>query len=358
MDVNKVLECYAGGKRKFSGAYLSSANLEQATFKKSQLYIDKQIPLPDWGTFFIDIGRHVAECETGSNRLVIALAVPTRICAAALAAFGVVLARANSSHNQVEIYEHFDKLCTLKKGTPIIYREGKKIRKGKYCSFSNENGQCFITVCLPTKNGDMICKIPPGEAQKVEPATIKCERIPMRITGRCRFSGKAFIDACIDSVESLDFYKKSHLECVILGKSNLLKQEIKEIPFGCFSSQRVYTEGKLQDVLRVREWLSEGQAYRSEILSVDGSKPPRTQHGSVPSVTIFDGASGFLKWRDYWRNSHWIVVLDNTELHFMDAVYEINEGYRRSNRLSKGEIQNIPSIPSGVELVIYQEERQ
>ncbi|MBW4548612.1 MAG: hypothetical protein KME25_29900 [Symplocastrum torsivum CPER-KK1] len=358
MDSNKLFECYAGGKRNLSEAYLSSTNLEQATFKRSQLYIDKRMPLPDWGTFFIEIGCHVAEWETGSNRLVIALAVPTRTCAAALAAFGVVLARANSSPNQVEIYEYFDKLCSLKKGTPIIYREGKKIRKGIYCGFSNENGQCLITVRLPTKNGDMICKVPPGEAQKVEPATSQDKRITLRTTGRCKFSGKAFIDACIGRIESFDFYKKSRLECVILGRSNILKQEIKEIPFGCCSSQRVYTEGRLQDVLRVREWLSDGQAYRSEVLSVDGSKPPRTQHGSIPSVTIFDGASGFLKWRDYWRNSHWIVVLDNTELHFMEAVYEINEGYRRSNRLSKVEIQNILSIPSGVELVIYQEERQ
>ncbi|HAJ58092.1 MAG TPA: hypothetical protein DCP31_01485, partial [Cyanobacteria bacterium UBA8543] len=334
MNGNKLLSCYAGEKIDFSEAYLSYA-------PRSQLYIDKQIPLPTWGTFFVEIGRRIAECETGSNRLVIALAVPTRTCAAALAAFGVVLARADISHNQAEIREYFDKLCSLKKGTPIIYRESKKIRKGSYCGFYNENGQSLITVRLPTEHGDMICKVPPEKAHKIEPLASKDKNITPRITGRCKsfdFSGKAFLDACIGSVDSLNFYKKSRLDCVILGRLNLLKQEIKERPFGCCPSQAVYTEGKLQDVLRVREWLGEGQAYRSAVLSVDGRKSPQTQNSSVPYVTIFDGASGFLKWRDYWPNSHSIVVLDRTEPHFMKAVYEINEDYRRSNRLSKREI--------------------
>lgn len=72
-------------------------NSVECALTKTDLYFannfNEWVPLPLWGTFFINLGRYVAESNTGENRLVVGLAVPTRNYASALAALGIVVTR-------------------------------------------------------------------------------------------------------------------------------------------------------------------------------------------------------------------------------------------------------------------------
>ena len=52
-------------------------------------------PMPTWAEFLVDLGTALADVETDSESLVLAVATPTRAFAANLIALGVVSARSN-----------------------------------------------------------------------------------------------------------------------------------------------------------------------------------------------------------------------------------------------------------------------
>ena len=108
----------------------------------------------------------------------------------------------------------------------------------------------------------------------------------------------------------------------------------------------------MQDILRVRRFMADGQAYRMNIFRIDNRKPLRPPDGALPHAVIFDGAGGFLKWRDYWRNCHWIVVIDRTEPMAREAAGVLNRDYIE-NRIDGKTLDGIPAAPVGIELLSY-----
>ncbi len=71
-------------------------------------------------------------------------------------------------------------------------------------------------------------------------------------------------------------------------------------------------------------------------------------------MTIFDGAVSFLKWRDYWRKSNWIVLLDKTESRFQEAVDLLNQEYIEK-RIGESLNENMFSLPEGIEIIAFNE---
>ena len=332
----------------------------QGIFAKTNLYFanncDKWMPLPAWGNFFINIGRWLAQAEIVESRLVLGLAIPTRNYAAAFAALGIVLARANIPADQIELNSHFQQLCSLPKGTPVNYQKNGKRYKGIYLGVNKDYGEPRLRVQIENKsNGGLTDFLRREECQNVAIASTQYMSLPKKQTGRFLVKSNDFLNAFI-SAETQEFVTKTRLECALIGRVNTLQQEITQVPFAYDSSKPEVKRGYLHDILRVRNFLSEGETYRSEVLSFQGNKPPKTTNNLMPNVTIFDGATGFIKWRDDWRNSHWIVLLERTEPRFQEAVTEINNEY--GSRVDGKEIHHIPSVPPGVELVVYQEARQ
>jgi hypothetical protein len=134
---------------------------------------------------------------------------------------------------------------------------------------------------------------------------------------------------------------------------NVFKREIMQTRFAVEISKEELAEGSLQDILRVRRLMKEGEHFRSEVFRIDGKKLPVADY-AVPDITIFDGATSFLKWRDSQRYSNWIILLDRTEPYFRDAAAMLDQEYIR-NRISDEGLKNIPTAPPGVELVSYYE---
>lgn len=347
----------------------SPAPIQCAT-PKTHVYfandVNNWVPLPAWGNFFIDIGSRVASSKTGQNRLVVGLAVPTRTCAAALAALGVVSARAVNP-NKIIFKDKFEQLCRLRRGTRVFYRnnlDSNEWSSAIYDGICNDYEQPRIRIRVKLKelrnkkqDPDTIYLIRKEDLYKVRLASGGAERIDTQGKFARPIVIKEFLDGCIGEADSLSFSTKTQLDCVILGRISALREEITKIPFAYRSAPSSLKEEFLQDVLRVRKFfISENQAYRLEILPVDGHEPPKTMDGLVPHVTIFDGATSFIKWRDYYRNSHWIILLDRTETRFQESVYILNQEY--IDPVDGEKIQGMPSIPIGVELVAYQESYQ
>ena len=357
MAAKNLVKCYPEEAIVFSEVYPSYINLEQETLTRSQLYVGEGVPLPDWGNFFIELGRRVAESETDKNRLVVALAIPTRAYAAALTAFGVVLTRATLSSDQIDnTNEYFERLCNLPQGTPVtFFNKGRKL-KAFYEGVDKISGKRRLRVRVEScKTGGLTHLIPLEESRNIEIRNTPILNLPKKQKGRKIAAYSKFIEDVLGDEISSTYVEKSQLDCVIIGKRNLLETEITQINFA--STPSFKKSGVLQDVLRVRNFFStDNQACRSEVFSVTSKKNPRLPDGRVPFVTIFDGASSFIKWRDDWRTSHWIILLDRTEIHFQEAVDIVNQDYL-ANHIDEEEIPNLPSLPPGVELVIYQEAR-
>lgn len=333
----------------------------QNRFNKTNLYfinnLNQLTPLPIWAIFFINIGYWVAQAEIKKNRLVVGLAIPTRNYAAALTALGVVKARVSIPTERIDSNRYFEQLCKLPKGTPVVFHDCNRKYKGIYQGIDETCGERRLRIQRENKSsGGLTNLVSVEQSHNVAIVHKPNISLPKKQSGKPIITHNEFIDGVIGKSNTNEFITKTRLDCVVIGHNNTLKNEILEVPFSSFSSSHQSKTGFLQDILRVHNFLSEGQAYRSEILSSQVSESPQTTGRLVPHVTIFDGANGFIKWRDDWRNSHWIILLEHTATHFQEAVEIINNDY--INRQNCEEIPNIISAPYGVEMVVYQESCQ
>jgi hypothetical protein len=145
------------------------------------------------------------------------------------------------------------------------------------------------------------------------------------------------------------------LECVLVGNKKALCYELEQTSFAVQMEGKLFSQGRLQDILRVRELLGDGEGYRASLMS-DRIKQISLPKSHRPFITLFDGAAGFLRWRDYWRDSNWLVVLDRTESGFDEAVAALNKEYR-SNYID-GVLPDVSYLPTQVDVLAYEEYRQ
>lgn len=171
--------------------------------------------------------------------------------------------------------------------------------------------------------------------------------------------GAQFIKQLIGEVKIKEFITKTQHECIILGHVNNLEAEIQGETFAVISPDKNIAEGLLQDIIRARRFLKEGEGYRSEVFPVTLPEAPKIQNNETPLFVIFDGPIGFLKWRDYWQESNWILILDRTEnvSSFFESASIINQRYIQK-RLERDEKYNdLQPVPQGIELIIFEEKR-
>src|SRR5262249_48669464 len=91
---------------------------------------NKWVEIPAWARYFLDTGA--AAAAAAGHRLVLCLAVPSRSYAAALAACGIVTARAASLVEQSSPAKHFELVCNLPINAPVSLLKGDKKLKGVF----------------------------------------------------------------------------------------------------------------------------------------------------------------------------------------------------------------------------------
>lgn len=305
--------------------------------------------LPDWCNAYIAFGQCVGQGNTcQGKRLIIGVAAPTRAYAAVFISLGVMLSRAPLPIDKPEADDHFLKLCDLPSGTAVTYQDSSTVKNGIFECYTEERGQFYLVIRL-NKNHERV-KVPPQLASRVRVSGKEKIELPEHQKGRPLPDEIPLLRACLDRANVADYCLQSRLDCMLVGNKKALEKEI-HLPLAISSSKNDLNQGTFQDVLRVRQLVGGGQGYRSSIRSE--REPKLIPDGSnMPFVTIFDGAAGFLKWRDKWRNSHWIVMLDETETQFEDAVNAFNHEYLDSHADTT---PSLPDLLSPVSVMAYEE---
>jgi len=85
--------------------------------------------LPEWAEYFISLGSKLVEANRSNERLVVALALPTRAYAAAFVSLGMVIGDAANCDVESES-DHFQKLLALRPHTAVLYRTDTGPLKG------------------------------------------------------------------------------------------------------------------------------------------------------------------------------------------------------------------------------------
>ena len=313
---------------------------------------DKWVEIPTWARYFLDTGA--AAAVAAGPRLVLCLAVPSRSYAAALAACGIVTTRASLPVEQSSPAKHFELICNLPEETPVSLLSGRKKLKGLFIGCADHQGMKYAQIMVNQKSaGGGSYLIPEAGALRVDVLPAGPINLPKRQGGRSIPQVADFTRHILGNRQAQIFAELPRLECLIVGRVNVLRREIMDTAFATSSDRTAYHEGRLQDLLQVHRFLNGTEPYRSDICRVNGQAPVFANDGVIPSFVIFDGATGFIRWRDHLRDSNWIVILDRTDARFHEAAQVLNQAYL--SRIDDNGLVNLSSPPAGVEVMSFYE---
>jgi len=316
------------------------------------------ISLPEWSRFLIKLGHVLAKTGEQDKRLIAGLAIPARAYAACLAAAGGVMGRASIRVNgPAGEEEHFNNLCLLEYGTSLNYITGNRKKKAIFAGVTTFNGELRIKIQTESNEGGGLTEfLNKKMALAVSVASDGEIKLPKKQSGYKIVTRKAFLDNLLPGVDTNTFALSSRLDCVITGPAAIIRREVTDTVLAVKLRRGKFAEGTFQDLLRVRRFLFEGKAYRTDVYPVSGSRQPGNGCTS-PAVAIFDGALAFLKCRDMWAGSNWIVLLDRTDPNFWDGAEALNQDYIKNRTLKNPEL-DMPPVLAGIEMILYEVERQ
>jgi hypothetical protein len=308
--------------------------------------------LPAWGIFLLDVGLALNNYQSRYKRVVIGIALPTLSYAAPLISLGVTVGKFTFIDRDAEAKERFLQLSILKHDTPLFYHQVKKRTKVFFDGLEDINGETKIWLNTKT-NGERYC-ITPKQALRVgfpgKDFSASLKRPSRQITSHL----SPFISNLLDTNAAAAIASQSSLDSLIIGSLYRLKEEIQDRPFAVKKDDE-FISGSLQDIVRVRRFSRGTETYRSEIYQTN-SKECENPGQEIPTVVIFDGAKSFLKWRTFWGQSHWVVLLDQTEPDFDVAIQTFNNEYIMSP-VHDRELFGFPHAPKHIPIATYQEER-
>lgn len=308
--------------------------------------------LPAWASFWMDLGRAVGSWERPGHRLVVGVALPTRAYAASLIAAGIVEARSKVDSG-ANAARHFKVLAEQQVNTPVRFREKDRVLNGLLAGVQTIEGEPRIGVCVSNRSGGSLTHwVREADVLRISLHTGEIKRLPKLQTGR-RVIRSSFVRGFIPPERLLDFASRSDLECVIVGHVGVLRKEVEETPFVAQVGSQLES-GTLQELLRVRKFQSADAPFRTHVLRAGGGKPDALPPGISPRVTLFDGSDAFLKWHEYWRHTHWVVLLDQGEAMLREAASVLYDDFVQ-RRVGEPSLKLSSRPPLGVEMMVFQE---
>lgn len=298
--------------------------------------------VPDWARFLIQLGASVGEGPEDS-RIVATVATPVRAFAAVLCSVGAVL-RLSIEPVQVDVMLYLTELEALPVGTKVVYRKGTaaRIQPGAFVGFDEINGQRYIVVDI---GGGVLLKIPAEHCGRIE--VLDGEAPARRRVASQRTAEAGLAAAAFRGNDGPAFLTSSRLDCVIVAQEREVRAEVLETPFSLvYGNNEV--NGYLQDLLRVRRFGRDGDAYRSDLVLTNWRV--RRENYERPAVVVFDGAGAYLRWGETWPASHHIVVLDRRDFRFDEAVGQLNAAY--IGRFDDLALQ-LPPAPVSLECMVF-----
>lgn len=262
---------------------------------------------PAWARALIALGAAAAAARADNQRLVAALALPTRAYAATLVALGAVTAHAPRSFNPArptdeQLEEHFRLLCGLRPGTTVTVGKAKLV--GTFEGVDESETEPMLLI----QQRRFLQKIPKGI----------CNQIAVR--GRS-------------------------LSALLVGRINIFDEEIR-------GKDLIAADGgPLQTLLKVGRYCTRGdKRVLSDLLATAGDLPAGLE-AAMPAVTVFDGTASFRHWRETWRQGAWVVVLDRSAQNFDEGVALVESEFVQRGAVTRDEVQL--EIPPAAELMSF-----
>lgn len=329
------------------------------------------IPFPAWTKYYIEIGKSLAKAHLSSQRIIIGLAVPTRSYAACLAATGTVATLSLfTGETEIEL-THFEKIKKLPIGAPLVYiRNDKKFKAKFWGCTTDQEGQPAIRVKVQEGEKNLAYVLNVKKASAVAETEIIVDKLPKSQKGKNVNLKSNFIAELANNanqkIDPLQYVLNSNLNTVILGPKHILRDEIIEteiavpkrgtlqegsLPFPHQSDSNM-VKGSFNDILRVKSFQNEGEGFRSEILPLQLKSIKN--YKNTPAVAIIDGSTAYLKFRNYYRYSHLVIIFDRADSNFEEAVEQFNNDYR-TNRKSDW-LGYLPKAPKGIDTLAFIEE--
>ena len=268
--------------------------------------------LPGWAQWMIGIGRLAAQPTGSRQRCLIVVAVPCRAYAAVMAAIGCVRSMQEPSVKLIDssdaaaLAAHFESLCRLGPGATVTVA-GEVRRVARVVGVEHFDGEQHVVVEQdPNTRRACMRKFPERAAHLLIPRGLG-------------------------------------LRALIVGALALLEQEIT-------CGDVVTSDGRpLQEILRVRRFLGSRPKDIRCGLAGAGAELHSELTDAQPAVVVFDGAQGFRRWKEAWRSSAWVVVLDRTSTQFEEGVALVEEEFFQ--RIDDADLVNGLDVPPGIEVM-------
>jgi hypothetical protein len=287
-----------------------SADVDEFWFRGGE---DRQ-RLPVWARWLVNLGRRTANGGEPPRRMVAAIAVPTRAFAATFCGVGCVIGdplRFTAVATDAEELEaHFENLCALRPGSTVTVASGSAKHVGRFVRADELQGERYLVI---EQDGDS--------------KQAFTQYIPLREAHNVAVRGLG-------------------LSCLIIGKVTQLEQEI------C-SGEVITADGRpLQELLKTRRFASRRETdIRCDVIAT-AAELPGGLRDAQPGVVIFDGAEAFRRWKEAWRRSAWLVVLDRTSRQFDEAALLVEQEFVE-RRYDDGDPLADLDVPPGIEVAAF-----
>jgi hypothetical protein len=325
---------------------------------KNVLVFDQQGPaldLPDWARFYIDLGKSLPSNMTPNSQMITALSAPTRSFIAAFIAFGIVWGNAVLHDRQLDEIGHFLMLRGLLANTPLIWKDGLKEKKAIFKEYRENTvfgPALWVQIAGTDKQGARSDHrgFTPKQSLALRVAPNPFDKIPVNQDGRLSLTDSQLVRFLLDQAAADNFAATSRLDCLIIGTKRVL---FNELDLRLLISNRVY--GTLQDMVQCRNLPAYDNTYKS-LISSGLSKSMAKLEDEPPSFVIFDGASSYLRFCNYFPRSNWMIVIDRTSIRSLpEAAQSINDLY--GERMPQSVNLGLRSLPDSIELISFMRAR-
>lgn len=291
-------------------------------------------PFPEWAQFFIRVGWDLRADDPDQKRNVIAVCVPHRAFAASLAAFGAVLAEPLPVPTRCDVQRHFERLLNLpdpaQTPTALTYLYGGRELRGAFAGIHEERGQRFVKVCVQARAahgaGGLTHYVQEANAIKVHIVPDSQPRLDPHVGGRALVSNIDFVRHFYTQDELHVLHLAARCQILIIGRVNALREETTQVQCAIPAMDGIY-EGVLNDILRIRKFISEASRARTGVYAAQRDLGPSPEDSAAVKFAILDGADAFSKWRSCFPRANLLVILDRTEPMFEEGLSQVNTLY-------------------------------
>ncbi|EIJ78323.1 hypothetical protein PB1_12204 [Bacillus methanolicus PB1] len=325
----------------------------------ANLYVknkDGWASLSDWAYFYINVGKVFYDNLPTKAKARLVLTLPTRSYAGVCIAYGAILSSISDKVDDETINEHFQKIKGMEIGTSVIYRKQSRTYRGIYSGIEMVEGEERIRITIQEKKAGNLTEIlNRKQSLSVQIATDKNFRLPKNPIGRenrvSNFLKTGFKDYNYNRLLTL-----SQPQFYYIGRKKWVKDEAIDTEIAVYDSKKnEYIQGNLNELLRMKEFMGEQDSYQSHLLSSSAASHKFDLINFSPSTfTIFDGAISYLRWRERFKYTHSIIILDRTDTQFESALFELNDEYILSQKMDKDFPMDIRLIPKGVEMMFWE----